>query len=133
MSTTDGVRVRLEANVELLEDLEYLNEHGAEGVGLYRSEFMLSGRSLEHVTEDAQYALYRSLIEQVAPQPVTIRTFDLDERQVGHDASVPSAGARAPGCAACASASPTRRCCGRSCARWSAPRRTARCASCSRS
>ena len=33
---TDGVRVRLEANVELLEDLEYLNEHGAEGVGLYR-------------------------------------------------------------------------------------------------
>jgi phosphotransferase system enzyme I (PtsI) len=83
VSTTDGVRVRLEANVELLEDLAYLNEHGAEGVGLYRSEFMLSGRSLELVTEDEQYALYRSLIEQVAPNPVTIRTFDLDERQIG--------------------------------------------------
>lgn len=81
--TTDGVRVRLEANVELLEDLEYLNEHGAEGVGLYRSEFMLSGRPLENVTEDEQYALYRSLLERVAPRPVTIRTFDLDERQVG--------------------------------------------------
>ena len=39
--------IRLEANVELLEDLEYLNEYGAEGVGLYRSEFMLSGRPLE--------------------------------------------------------------------------------------
>src|SRR5688572_1140755 len=83
VSTTDGVRVRLEANVELLEDLEFLNEHGAEGVGLYRSEFMLSGRPLENVTEDEQYALYRNLIEQVAPKPVTIRTFDLDERQMG--------------------------------------------------
>jgi len=81
VSTTDGVRIRLEANVELLEDLAFLNEHGAEGVGLYRSEFMLSGRSLDAATEDAQYEVYRSLIEQVAPRPVTIRTFDLDERQ----------------------------------------------------
>jgi phosphotransferase system enzyme I (PtsI) len=82
VTTADGVAVRLQANVELLEDLPYLREHGAEGVGLYRSEFMLSGRSLQSATEDAQYALYRSLIEQVAPQPVTIRTFDLDERQL---------------------------------------------------
>lgn len=80
VSTTDGVRIRLEANIELLEDLPFLNEHGAEGVGLYRSEFMLSGRPIESVTEDDQYALYRSLIEQVAPRPVTIRTFDVDER-----------------------------------------------------
>ncbi|MDP2388745.1 MAG: putative PEP-binding protein, partial [Acidobacteriota bacterium] len=78
---TDGVRIRLEANIELLEDLPFLNEHGAEGVGLYRSEFMLSGRPIASVTEEDQYALYRSLIEQVAPRPVTIRTFDLDERQ----------------------------------------------------
>lgn len=83
ISTTDGVRVRLEANIELLEDLEFLNEYGAEGVGLYRSEFMLSGRALESVTEDEQYSMYRSLLEQVAPRPVTVRTFDLDERQVG--------------------------------------------------
>ncbi len=82
-TTLDGVRVRLQANVELLEDLQLLREHGAEGVGLYRSEFMLSGRSLVSATEDVQYALYRSLIEQIAPQPVTIRTFDLDERQLG--------------------------------------------------
>ena len=82
LSTTDGVRVRLEANIELLEDLEYLNEYGAEGVGLYRSEFMLSGRPLDSVTEDEQYTMYRSLVEQVAPQPVTVRTFDVDDRQV---------------------------------------------------
>jgi phosphotransferase system enzyme I (PtsI) len=87
VSTTDGLRVRLEANIELLEDLEYLNEYGAEGVGLYRSEFMVSGRSLDGVTEDEQYAMYRNLIEQVAPRPVTIRTFDLDERQVIRDHS----------------------------------------------
>ena len=88
VSTTDGVRIRLEANIELLEDLEFLNEYGAEGVGLYRSEFMLSGRALDTVTEDEQYAMYRSLLEQVAPQPVTIRTFDLDERQVGDQSRV---------------------------------------------
>ena len=83
VTTRDGVRIRLEANIELLEDIEYLGESGAEGVGLYRSEFMVSGRALDHVTEDEQYALYRNLIEQVAPHPVTIRTFDLDERQMG--------------------------------------------------
>jgi phosphoenolpyruvate-protein phosphotransferase (PTS system enzyme I) len=48
---------------------------------------MLSGRKLESVTEDEQYALYRNLIEQVYPRPVTIRTFDLDERQVGPNVS----------------------------------------------
>ena len=96
-TTTDGVRIRLEANIELLEDLEYLNEYGAEGVGLYRSEFMLSGRSLESVTEDEQYAMYRSLIEQVAPRPVTIRTFDLDERQLGRDQHRPERRRTRPG------------------------------------
>ena len=97
ITTTDGVRVRLEANIELLEDLEYLNEYGAEGVGLYRSEFMLSGRALESVTEDEQYAMYRSLIEQVSPRPVTIRTFDLDERQVARDQPRPERRRTRPG------------------------------------
>jgi phosphotransferase system enzyme I (PtsI) len=81
--TADGIHIRLQANVELIEDLQLLDEHGAEGIGLYRSEFMLSGRSLSNATEDAQYALYRNLIERVAPQPVTIRTFDVDERLLG--------------------------------------------------
>ncbi len=97
VSTRDGLRVRLEANVELLEDLAHLNEHGAEGVGLYRSEFMLSGRALDSVTEDEQYALYKSLIAQVAPRPVTIRTFDLDERQVGHSPLRPERRRTRPG------------------------------------
>jgi phosphotransferase system enzyme I (PtsI) len=87
LTTSDGVAIRVEANVELLEDLEFLKEYGAQGIGLYRSEFMLSGRSLEGATEDAQYTLYRSLLEQMAPNPVTIRTFDLDERQLGSQGS----------------------------------------------
>jgi len=85
VTTRDGVRVRLEANIELLEDIAFLADSGAEGVGLYRSEFMVSGRPLDSVTEDEQYALYRNLIEQVAPHPVTIRTFDLDERQMNRE------------------------------------------------
>ena len=97
ITTTDGVRIRLEANIELLEDLEYLNEYGAEGVGLYRSEFMLSGRALRSVTEDEQYAMYRSLIEQVAPRRVTIRTFDLDERQISRDPNRPERRRTRPG------------------------------------
>jgi phosphotransferase system enzyme I (PtsI) len=96
-STADGVRIRLEANIELLEDLEHLNEYGAEGVGLYRSEFMLSGRAPETVSEDEQYRMYRSLIEQVAPRPVTIRTFDVDERQIDRDPHRPERRRTRPG------------------------------------
>jgi len=80
--TADGVAVRLDANIELVEDLPFLHESGAEGVGLYRSEFLLSGRSLEGATEELQYSAYRSVLEHVKPQRVTIRTFDLDERHL---------------------------------------------------
>jgi phosphotransferase system enzyme I (PtsI) len=77
--SADGTRIRLDANVELVEDVPFLDEVGAEGIGLYRSEFLLSGRSVESVSEEMQYTAYRALVEQVAPRPVTIRTFDLDE------------------------------------------------------
>jgi phosphotransferase system enzyme I (PtsI) len=82
LRTADGVSVRLDANIELVEDLPFLHESGAEGIGLYRSEFLLSGRPLDAATEDLQYMAYRSVVEQVAPRRVTIRTFDLDERQI---------------------------------------------------
>ncbi len=82
VTTADGVRIRLDANIELVEDLPYLHESGAEGIGLYRSEFLLSGRSVEGATEEVQYTAYRALLEQVAPRPVTVRTFDLDERHL---------------------------------------------------
>jgi phosphotransferase system enzyme I (PtsI) len=81
--THDGVRVRLEANVEMLDDLTAALEQGAEGIGLYRTEFLLASSSLESLTEDVQYETYRRLIEGMAPHPVTIRTFDVDEDQLG--------------------------------------------------
>ena len=83
LTTRDGVPVRLDANLELLADLPFLQESGADGIGLYRSEFLLSGQPLEAATEEVQYEAYRQLLEQVAPRRVTIRTFDLDERHVG--------------------------------------------------
>ena len=82
LSTADGTPVRLDANVELVEDLPFLHESGAEGIGLYRSEFLLSGRTLDAATEELQYEAYRSVLQQVAPRRVTIRTFDLDEWQL---------------------------------------------------
>jgi phosphoenolpyruvate-protein phosphotransferase (PTS system enzyme I) len=82
LRTVDGTPVRLDANIELVEDLPFLHESGAEGIGLYRSEFLLSGRTLDAATEDLQYVAYRSVVEQVAPRRVTIRTFDLDERHM---------------------------------------------------
>ncbi len=85
--TADGVAIHLEANLERLEDVPALIEAGAEGVGLFRSEFLLAGRAADQLTEDQQVELYRSLLASLAPRRVTIRTFDLDERQAGPWAS----------------------------------------------
>jgi len=82
VATVDGVPIRLEVNVELLEDLPAIAACGAEGVGLYRSEFMLGGLPLESIEEERQFEVYRALVSHMAPRPVTIRTFDLDERQI---------------------------------------------------
>ncbi|HEY7791448.1 MAG TPA: phosphoenolpyruvate--protein phosphotransferase [Vicinamibacterales bacterium] len=80
--TADGVAIRLEANVEFPADLHAARAAGAEGIGLYRSEFLLAGSLDELVDEETQYRAYRSLVEGMAPRPVTIRTFDLDDQQL---------------------------------------------------
>jgi phosphotransferase system enzyme I (PtsI) len=82
IETLDGVRIVLQANVERLDDVEAAVKAGAEGIGLYRSEFMLVGGPPDMAGEDEQYSVYRQLVEQMAPRPVTIRTFDVDERQL---------------------------------------------------
>jgi phosphoenolpyruvate-protein phosphotransferase (PTS system enzyme I) len=79
-TTADGVRIRLEANIEFPDDLATARYAGAEGVGLYRSEFLLTGAS--SISEDEQYAIYRGMLEGMAPAPVTVRTFDVDEDQL---------------------------------------------------
>ena len=77
--TADGVRIRLDANIERTDDLARVRDAGAEGIGLYRSEFLLAGEQAD-LTEDAQYAAYRAVVEGMAPGPVTIRTFDVGEQ-----------------------------------------------------
>jgi phosphotransferase system enzyme I (PtsI) len=79
--TTDGVAVALQANIELPEDVATAREYGAEGIGLYRSEYMLAANDLESLTEEIQYEAYRALLEAMAPGPVSIRTFDVGEER----------------------------------------------------
>ncbi len=82
--TADGVRIRLEANLEIAEEVGRVRDAGAEGIGLYRSEFLLDTAQPDSRGEDAQCATYRSLLRAMAPLPVTIRTFDAgEERHAG--------------------------------------------------
>jgi phosphotransferase system enzyme I (PtsI) len=81
-TTADGVRIRVEANLELPDNLAAARAAGAEGIGLYRSEFLLAAGSGDVVTEDEQFEVYRRMLEGMAPGPVTIRTFDVDEDQL---------------------------------------------------
>ena len=74
--TADGAEVILRANIEFPSDIEAVRESGAMGVGLFRSEYLLS-RQGRAPSEDAQLELYRRLALAVAPHPLTVRTFDL--------------------------------------------------------
>jgi phosphotransferase system enzyme I (PtsI) len=74
--TRDGEPVCLKANVELPAEAILALDHGAEGIGLYRTEFIYIDRRTMP-TEDEQYELYRAVVEAVAPRPVTLRTFDI--------------------------------------------------------
>lgn len=80
-ATQDGVIIRIEANVERPAEAEAARHAGAQGIGLFRSEYLVGGRPIEAVDEECQYRIYRELLEAMAPLPVTIRTFDLDEDQ----------------------------------------------------
>src|SRR6202035_1465374 len=72
----DGEPVSLKANVELPAEAILALDHGAEGIGLYRTEFIYIDR-IKMPTEDEQYELYRAVVEAVSPRPVTLRTFDI--------------------------------------------------------
>ena len=81
-ATADGVRIRLDANIEFPDDLAAARYAGAEGIGLYRSEFLLTSGAATSASEDAQYEIYRGMLEGMAPGAVTVRTFDVDEDQL---------------------------------------------------
>jgi len=75
-TTRDGRHIVLSANIELPEDVDAVAANGAEGIGLYRTEFLYLNRTTLP-TEDEQYKIYRRVAEHVRPNPLIIRTFDL--------------------------------------------------------
>ncbi|HEY5674943.1 MAG TPA: phosphoenolpyruvate--protein phosphotransferase [Malonomonas sp.] len=81
--TCDQERVALRSNLELTSEFPLADKHGAEGVGLYRTEFLYLGRT-EPPGEEEQFAAYRQILEEMQPNPVTIRTLD-----IGGDKFVP--------------------------------------------
>lgn len=74
--TRDGRPVALRANVECVEEIAGLRRHGAEGIGLFRTEFLFLNRS-DAPGEVEQERHYRTLLAGAAPHPATIRTLDL--------------------------------------------------------
>jgi phosphotransferase system enzyme I (PtsI) len=75
-TTRDGRHIVLSANIELPDDVEAAPRNGAEGIGLYRTEFLYLNRTTLP-SEEEQYETYRKVAEQVRPHPLIIRTFDL--------------------------------------------------------
>ncbi len=74
--TRDGQTVLLMANIELTDDVSAARANGAQGVGLYRTEFLYMNRD-SPPTEDEHFAAYRAALEGMEGRPVTIRTLDL--------------------------------------------------------
>jgi phosphotransferase system enzyme I (PtsI) len=74
--TLDGEDVELHANIELPQDADAAKDVGADGVGLFRTEFLFMNRD-ELPDEDEQFEAYRSVVKTLAGKPVTIRTLDI--------------------------------------------------------
>lgn len=100
--TRDGTTITLLANIELPDDCPHALECGAEGVGLFRSEFLFMGRSGQAhkiPSEDEQFEQYRKAVVAMKGRPVTIRTLDIGADkpldQTEHTALNPALGLRA--------------------------------------
>lgn len=87
--SADGVAVALRANVELPAEAILAVDHGAQGIGLYRTEFLYIDRTTQP-GEDEQYEVFRAIVEAVSPQPVTLRTFDIGGDKFASSFQMPS-------------------------------------------
>jgi len=74
--TRDGVQLSLRANIDLPNEAAGARSHGAQGIGLFRTEFLVVGRNA-FPGEEEQYRAYRQVLESFPDGPVVIRTYDL--------------------------------------------------------
>jgi len=84
-TTKDHHRISLQANIELVEELDDARKFGAEGIGLYRSEFLYISTSPDLPTEEEHFNVYRQLAESTAPNWCVIRTFDLGGKKLARE------------------------------------------------
>lgn len=75
-TTIDGTSVRVYANIGGLSDLEAAQRNGADGIGLFRSEFLYLNRR-DYPSEEEQFEIYRMAVQALSPRQVIIRTFDI--------------------------------------------------------
>ncbi|HEX8373393.1 MAG TPA: phosphoenolpyruvate--protein phosphotransferase, partial [Chthoniobacterales bacterium] len=89
-ATQDGRRIVLSANIELAKDLPSVHENGAEGIGLYRTEFLYLNRT-DFPTEEEQFAVYLQVAQATLPHSVIIRTMDIGgDKWVGGERKEPN-------------------------------------------
>ncbi len=81
--TADGVRIELYGNIEFPYEVDYCIERGADGVGLYRTEFLYLGAETEP-DEEVHFQAYSRVVDSMRDRSVTIRTFDLGADKVPH-------------------------------------------------
>lgn len=81
--TADGVRVQIMGNIEFPYEVDHCLDRGADGVGLYRTEFLYLGSEAEP-DEEVQFQAYSKVVQAMAGKPVTIRTLDLGADKVPH-------------------------------------------------
>lgn len=95
--TRDGVAISLLANVEFPEETRTAVLYGAQGIGLFRSEYLL-GRNARWPSEERQVEVYRRLLDLMRPHPVTVRTWDVGAEDLlpgGPSSANPALGERA--------------------------------------
>ena len=87
-TTLDGVRVTLSANIESPDDIESVKASGAEGVGLFRTEYLFINRQ-RPPTEEEQFDAYQKVAIALNPSPVIIRTLDLGGDKILPELDIP--------------------------------------------
>ncbi len=89
--TRDGTVVQLRANIELPSEVDRALAFGAQGIGLYRSEFLFVSRAPRLPSDLEHEATYREICSKVAPHPAVIRTLDLGGEKYFHEVLAPEA------------------------------------------